>query len=77
MSGAITRVADQAPADRREHTQTGRTPSECLRQWRRRTGNKLGWTKEQDEKLKEAIRMHGENWLIGASRSTVLRQSLS
>ncbi|GAA5844550.1 hypothetical protein JCM11251_001630 [Rhodosporidiobolus azoricus] len=43
---------------------TNRTPADCLRVWRRRPGqNKFaGFTKEDDEKIKEGVRLFGENW---------------
>ncbi|ORY89315.1 hypothetical protein BCR35DRAFT_350318 [Leucosporidium creatinivorum] len=39
-----------------------RTPAECLRQFRRRTGLKKEWTDEEDEKLRQGVRHFGEEW---------------
>ncbi|KAL8293680.1 hypothetical protein RQP46_000381 [Phenoliferia psychrophenolica] len=42
---------------------THRTASECLRQYRRRTGQeKTLWKPADDAKLKEAVALFGENW---------------
>ncbi|GAA5886192.1 hypothetical protein JCM6882_004294 [Rhodosporidiobolus microsporus] len=44
---------------------TNRTPADCLRAWRRRPGqNKKvgGFTKDEDEAIREAVRLFGENW---------------
>ncbi|KAK4054531.1 hypothetical protein OIV83_001025 [Microbotryomycetes sp. JL201] len=41
---------------------TNRTAADCLRQYRRKRGNKQVWTKEQDELLVQAINIYGEQW---------------
>ncbi|KAM0753381.1 hypothetical protein T439DRAFT_379072 [Meredithblackwellia eburnea MCA 4105] len=41
---------------------TDRTASECLRQYRRRVGQRAIWTKADDDKLSKAVERYGENW---------------
>ncbi|KAK4056660.1 hypothetical protein OIO90_002212 [Microbotryomycetes sp. JL221] len=41
---------------------TRRTAIDCLRQYRKRDIGKQDWTREQDERLIQAINIYGENW---------------
>lgn len=56
--------------------QTDRAVWDCVRQWRRRKGNKKGWTKEQDNKLREAVKMYGESWQNSELLASRFRRSL-
>ncbi|KAM0791295.1 hypothetical protein ACM66B_005767 [Microbotryomycetes sp. NB124-2] len=46
---------------------TRRTAADCLRQFRKKGGNKQAWTPQQDEKLIQAINIYGEQWNSVAS----------
>jgi hypothetical protein len=46
-------------------SQTNRTAAECLRQYRAKIVTKKEWTAEEDELLREAVKMYGENWQSG------------
>lgn len=46
--------------------QTKRTPAECLRQYRRRAGQRKDWSTEEDNLLREGVRKFGQNWQAGA-----------
>lgn len=46
--------------------QTQRTASDCLKQYRRRSGTRQVWTAEEDAILREAVDKFGENWQSGS-----------
>lgn len=54
--------------------QTNRSPADCLGQWRNKKVKKIGgWTKEEDELLREAVQLYGDdNWQEGTSCSPFL-----
>ncbi|GAA5974137.1 hypothetical protein JCM21900_005960, partial [Sporobolomyces salmonicolor] len=45
-----------------EEVGNNRTAWDCVRQYRRRPGQRSEWSKAQDEKLREGVRLYGENW---------------
>ncbi|GAA5978157.1 hypothetical protein JCM5350_007415 [Sporobolomyces pararoseus] len=42
----------------------GRVGWDCLKKYRNRSGQRIDWTKEQDQQLRDAIKTYGENWQI-------------
>ncbi|GAA5865724.1 hypothetical protein JCM1840_003233 [Sporobolomyces johnsonii] len=45
-----------------EEAGNNRTTWDCVKQYRRRPGQRAEWSKAQDEKLREGVRLYGENW---------------
>lgn len=58
-------VEEHGPYDWREIANrlgTNRTPAACLGAWRNRSVDKIMFTQEDDDNLKLAIKLFGENW---------------
>lgn len=49
----------------------GRVGWDCLKKWRNRTGQRVDWTPEEDQVLKQAVTTHGENWQISKCFSSL------
>ncbi|GAA5948071.1 hypothetical protein JCM3765_007095 [Sporobolomyces pararoseus] len=47
-----------------ERLGNGRVGWDCLKKYRNRTGQRIDWTKEQDQQLRDAVKTYGENWQI-------------
>lgn len=78
MCSWIPLLPIQALADDASLWQTGRTPADCVRQYRA-IGRlqQTKWTKEADDKLRELIQLYGQNWQTGQFHTCAPYSTLS